>query len=153
MHLTILYVYTVFVREGIYGTANSFYFLPINDVWSMTVGAFPSPAQDYAEQSIDVRQLLFIHPTATYYMRASDDSMIEGGISNGDLLVINSAITAEHGDIVIAAMNGEFIVRQLQLGAIIHLIPLNRAYKPVRIGSDEELEIFGVVTYIVKSLR
>jgi DNA polymerase V len=117
------------------------------------MGAFPSPAQDYAEQSVDIRQLVDEHPTATYYMRASDDSMIEGGISNGDLLVVNSAKTAVHNDIVIAAVNGEFIVRQLQLRPVIQLMPLNRAYKPIQLGSDEALEVFGVVTYIVKSTR
>lgn len=117
------------------------------------MAAFPSPAQDYAEKSVDIRQLVDEHPTATYYMRASDDSMIEGGISNGDLLVVNSAKTAVHNDIVIAVVNGEFIVRQLQLRPVIQLMPLNRACKPIHLGSDEALEVFGVVTYIVKSTR
>ncbi|WP_374941748.1 translesion error-prone DNA polymerase V autoproteolytic subunit [Buttiauxella brennerae] len=119
----------------------------------MTMGAFPSPAQDYAEQSIDLHQLLVKHPTATYFVRASDDSMVDGGIGSGDLLVVDSATTAGHSDIVIAAVNGEFIVRQLQLRPAIQLTPLNRAYKPFYLGSEEALEIFGVVTYIVKSTR
>lgn len=115
------------------------------------MGAFPSPAQDYAEQSIDLHQLLVKHPGATYFVRASDDSMIEGGIGSGDLLVVDSARTAAHGEIVIVPVNGEFIVRQLQLRPIIQLMPLNRAYKAITLIPDEALEVFGVVTYIVKS--
>ncbi|WP_233338040.1 translesion error-prone DNA polymerase V autoproteolytic subunit [Buttiauxella sp. S04-F03] len=115
------------------------------------MGAFPSPAQDYAEQSINLHDLLVKHPTATYFVRASDDSMINGGIGKDDLLVVDSAKTAVHNNIVIAAINGEFIVRQLQLRPVIQLMPLNRAYKPTFIGTDAALEIFGVVTFIVKS--
>ncbi|HKM96450.1 MAG TPA: translesion error-prone DNA polymerase V autoproteolytic subunit [Buttiauxella sp.] len=115
------------------------------------MGAFPSPAQDYAEHSLDLHQLLVKHPTATYFVRASDDSMIEGSIGKGDLLVVDSAKTAVHHDIVIAAVNGEFTVRQLSLRPIVQLMPLNRAYKPFCLGSEEALEVFGVVTYIIKS--
>lgn len=117
------------------------------------MGAFPSPAQDYAEQRMNLSDFVVIHPTATYYVRSSDNSMIDGGIGDSDLLVVDSAITAQHGNIVIAAINGEFIVRQLQLRPFIQLIPLNNAYKSIRPGSEENLDIFGVVTYIIKSTR
>ena len=59
---------------------------------------FPSPAADYVEQRIDLNQLLIQHPSATYFVKASGDSMIDGGISDGDLLIVDSAITASHGD-------------------------------------------------------
>jgi DNA polymerase V len=117
------------------------------------MGAFPSPAQDYAEQSIDLHQLLVKHPTATYFVRASGDAMVEGGIGNGDLLVVDSSVTARHSDIVIAVINGDFIVRQLQLRPIIQLAAFNHAYKPIRLDAEDALEIFGVVTYIIKSTR
>ncbi|WES66503.1 translesion error-prone DNA polymerase V autoproteolytic subunit [Superficieibacter sp. HKU1] len=112
---------------------------------------FPSPAQDYVEQRIDLNELMIHHPSATYFVRASGDSMIEGGISDGDLLIVDSSRTAEHGDIVIASVEGEFTVKQLQLRPVIRLNPLNKAYVPILIGCDEVLEIFGVVTYIVKA--
>lgn len=76
---------------------------------------FPSPAQDYVEQRIDLNELLVSHPTSTYFVKAAGDSMIDGGISDGDLLVVDSSRTAEHGSIVIAAVSGEFTVKQLQL--------------------------------------
>ncbi|MCZ4151599.1 DNA polymerase V subunit UmuD, partial [Escherichia coli] len=67
---------------------------------------FPSPAADYVEQRIDLNQLVIQHPSATYFVKAAGDSMIEAGIGDGDLLVVDSAITASHGDIVIAAVDG-----------------------------------------------
>lgn len=112
---------------------------------------FPSPAADYVERRIDLNELLIAHPSATYFVRASGDSMIEGGISDGDLLVVDSSRTAEHGDIVIAAVEGEFTVKRLQLHPIVMLKPENAAYRPIMIGSEDNLEVFGVVTYIVKS--
>ena len=75
---------------------------------------FPSPAQDYVEKRIDLNELLVQHPSATYFVKAAGDSMIDAGIDEGDLLVVDSARKAEHGDIVIAAVGGEFTVKKLQ---------------------------------------
>ncbi len=77
--------------------------------------AFLHRQQITTEQRIDLNQLLIQHPSATYFVKASGDSMIDGGISDGDLLIVDSAITASHGDIVIAAVDGEFTVKKLQL--------------------------------------
>lgn len=113
---------------------------------------FPSPAADYVEQRIDLNQLLIQHPSATYFVKASGDSMIDGGISDGDLLV-DSAITASHGDIVIAAVDGEFTVKKLQLRPTVQLIPMNSAYSPITISSEDTLDVFGVVIHVVKAMR
>ncbi|PTA95548.1 DNA polymerase V subunit UmuD [Kluyvera sp. Nf5] len=113
---------------------------------------FPSPAADYVEQRIDLNELLIHHPSATYFVKASGDSMIEAGISEGDLLVVDSSRTAQHGDIVIAAVDGEFTVKRLQLRPSIQLIPMNSAYQPIRVTSEDTLDIFGVVTFIVKAV-
>ncbi|WET42520.1 translesion error-prone DNA polymerase V autoproteolytic subunit [Citrobacter enshiensis] len=112
---------------------------------------FPSPAQDYVEQRIDLNELLVQHPSATYFVKASGDSMIDAGISEGDLLVVDSSRKAEHGDIVIAAVDGEFTVKRLQLRPTVQLNPENRAWSPIIVGSEETLDVFGVVTFIVKS--
>lgn len=114
---------------------------------------FPSPAADYVERRIDLNDMLIPHPSATYFVKALGDSMIEGGISDGDLLVVDSSRTAEHGDIVIASVAGEFTVKRLQLRPTVQLIPMNRAYSPIVVGREETLDIFGVVTYIIKSTR
>lgn len=112
---------------------------------------FPSPAADYVEQRIDLNELLVAHPSSTYFVKAAGDSMIEAGISDGDLLVVDSARTAEHGDIVIAAVAGEFTVKRLQLRPTVQLNPMNSAYSPIMVGSEDTLDVFGVVTFIVKS--
>jgi len=114
---------------------------------------FPSPAQDYVEKTLDMNEWLIQHPSATYFVRAAGDSMIEGGISDGDLLVVDASLKADHGDIIIAAVDGEFTVKQLQLRPVLQLNPLNRAYRPIPILSEDALEVFGVVTFIVKATR
>ena len=114
---------------------------------------FPSPAADYVEQRIDLNQLLIQHPSATYFVKASGDSMIDGGISDGDLLIVDSAITSSHGDIVIAAVDGEFTVKKLQLRPTVQLIPMNSAYSPIIISSEDTLDVFGVVIHVVKAMR
>ncbi|ALR78924.1 translesion error-prone DNA polymerase V autoproteolytic subunit [[Enterobacter] lignolyticus] len=118
---------------------------------SLVPCGFPSPAQDYVEKRIDLNELLVSHPSATYFVKASGDSMVEAGIGDGDLLVVDSALTAEHGNIVIAAVDGEFTVKRLQLRPTVQLIPMNSAYKPIVIESEGQLSIFGVVTFIIKA--
>lgn len=112
---------------------------------------FPSPAQDYVERRIDLNELMIRHPSATYFVKSTGDSMIQAGIGEGDLLVVDSARKAVHGNIVIAAVDGEFTVKRLQLHPTVMLKPENPAYRSIMIGSEDNLEVFGVVTYIVKS--
>lgn len=104
---------------------------------------FPSPAQDYVEQQLDLNDLLVQRPSATYFIKVSGDSMIDGGISDGDMLVVDSSVKADHGAIVVASVEGEFTVKKLQLRPTIQLVPMNSAYSPIHIGSEEALEIFG----------
>lgn len=114
---------------------------------------FPSPAADYVEQCIDLNELLIQHPSSTYFVKTAGDSMIDAGIGDGDLLVVDSSRTASHGDIVIAAVEGEFTVKRLQLRPTVQLNPMNSAYSPIIIGSEDVLDIFGVVTFIVKAVN
>ncbi|MEX9253124.1 translesion error-prone DNA polymerase V autoproteolytic subunit [Pseudenterobacter timonensis] len=114
---------------------------------------FPSPAQDYIEESLDLNKLVIKHPSATYFVRVSGDSMIGAGISNGDLLVVDRSLSAAHGDIVIAAVGGEFTVKELQTYPRFQLLPHNANYSPIVFDTEEELQIFGVVTFTLKSNR
>ncbi|KFD17052.1 MULTISPECIES: translesion error-prone DNA polymerase V autoproteolytic subunit [Tatumella] len=113
---------------------------------------FPSPAQDYVEQRIDLNQLLIRHPGATYFVRVSGDSMIEGGIDDGDMLIVDSSLKAGHGDIVVAAVTGEFTVKQLMLRPSLHLRPMNITHSVITISDADQFEIFGVVKHVVKTL-
>ena len=114
---------------------------------------FPSPAADYVEQRIDLNQLLIQHPSATYFVKASGDSMIDGGISDGDLLIVVCDFTDSNGDIVIADVDGEFTFKKLQLRPTVQLIPMNSAYSPITISSEDTLDVFGVVIHVVKAMR
>ncbi|MGO3910065.1 translesion error-prone DNA polymerase V autoproteolytic subunit [Huaxiibacter chinensis] len=112
---------------------------------------FPSPAQDYVEDRIDLNKLVVTHPNATYFVKVSGDSMIGVGIGEGDLLVVDRALTAGHGNIVVAAVDGEFTVKELQTVPFLALVPHNPQYQPITFQPDEEVQIFGVVTYSLKS--
>ncbi|MTD39731.1 translesion error-prone DNA polymerase V autoproteolytic subunit [Erwinia sp. CPCC 100877] len=114
---------------------------------------FPSPAQDYVEARIDLNSLVVQRPSATYFVKAAGESMIQAGIASGDLLVVDRSLTARHGDIVIAALDGEFTVKELQTRPQVRLVPHNPAYRPIVPGEGENLEIFGVVTWILKPVH
>lgn len=113
---------------------------------------FPSPAQDYVEQRIDLNKLIVQHPSSTYFVRVSGESMTGAGINDGDMLVVDSALRASHGDIVVASVEGEFTVKRLQLQPCLQLMPMNREFKPIAISTEDALEVFGVVTYVIKSV-
>ncbi len=114
---------------------------------------FPSPAQDYVEERLDLNKLLVKHPSATYFVRVSGESMMGAGIGDGDLLVVDRALTAVNGDIVVAAVAGEFTVKELRTRPVVQLIAHNAKYAPIVFHAEEELQIFGVVTFTVKSNR
>lgn len=114
---------------------------------------FPSPAQDYAEQALDLNQLCIRHPAATFFVRVSGDSMVHAGISHDDILVVDRSIEARHGDIVVATVHNEFTVKELCTRPQLALLPHNSRYKPIMISNEHELAIFGVVTTIVRQLK
>jgi len=100
---------------------------------------FPSPAQDYTEQTIDLNQLCVAHPAATYFVRAAGDSMVDYGIRDGDLLVVDRSRKALHGCVVVAAVDGEFTVKKLQLEPSVALFPGDLAYRPIHFSERSEL--------------
>ena len=97
---------------------------------------FPSPAQDYMDKSLDFNKELISHPAATFYAKVTGESMINAGISDGDIVVIDRALEPKHNDIVVAFINGEFTMKYLDLTyrdcGEIWLRPGNFSYKPLR---------------------
>ena len=114
---------------------------------------FPSPATDYCERKLDLNDLCIQKPAATYFGRAQGDSMLDAGIFPGDVLVIDRSIDASHGDIVIAAVNGELTVKLLETKPQTRLVPMNSQYAPIVLPEGTHLEIFGVATNVIHSLR
>ncbi|MDZ7324921.1 translesion error-prone DNA polymerase V autoproteolytic subunit [Kosakonia sacchari] len=113
---------------------------------------FPSPAQDYVEKELDLNEYCIRHRSATYYLRAHGDSMQDGFLFSGDLLVVDSAMKPVNGDIVVAGMGAEFTVKRLITRPQLCLQPMNPAFPPIYPDPDE-LQIFGVVTHIIHRTR
>jgi SOS-response transcriptional repressor LexA len=80
------------------------------------VAGFPSPAEQYLEPPLDLNELLVKRPAATYFVRVEGDSMIEAGIHDGDLLVVDRSLRPASGDVIIASVDGDFTVKTLRLG-------------------------------------
>ncbi|MDE6078243.1 MAG: translesion error-prone DNA polymerase V autoproteolytic subunit [Muribaculaceae bacterium] len=118
---------------------------------------FPSPAQDYMDKSLDFNRELISHPAATFYAKVVGQSMINAGIDEGDIIVVDRALTPCQDDIVVAYVNGEFTMKYLDLSmrdfGEIWLRPGNDAYPPFRITPDDDCVIWGVVSKIIKNLR
>lgn len=114
---------------------------------------FPSPAQDYVEDTLDLNELCIDHPAATFFVRVEGESMVDAGIFPGDILVVDRALNASHGDIVIACIHGEMTVKELALNPSVQLIPHNPSFAPIEISEESELDIFGVVTNVVRRVR
>ena len=115
---------------------------------------FPSPAEDYLNESLDFNRDLIKHPEATFYGRVQGDSMIGAGICDGDIAVIDRSIEAEHGNVVVAYINNEFTVKFLDLThkreGYIELKPANDAFQPIRIDDNDNFEVWGVVIWTIK---
>lgn len=118
---------------------------------------FPSPAQDYLHDSLDFNRDLIRNPEATFYGRVEGDSMIEAGICDGDIAVIDRSIEPNDGDIVVGYVNNEFTIKYLDLkhrkDGYIELRPANKAFKPIRIHADDDFEVWGVVVWTIKNWR
>ncbi|SET53356.1 translesion error-prone DNA polymerase V autoproteolytic subunit [Thorsellia anophelis] len=120
---------------------------------SKVSAGFPSPAQDYIEQTLDLNQLCIQHPAATFFVRVEGDSMIEVGIFQDDILTVDRSLIPKHGEIVIACVNGEFTVKELSLKPTIALIARNKKYAPIYLKDGDNLDIFGVVTNVIRRMR
>ena len=114
---------------------------------------FPSPAQDYMGESIDLNRELVRHPATTFYARAVGDSMKGCGIDDGDLLVIDKSIEPREGDIVVAFIDGDFTLKKVKLepdGSCLWLMPANEDYPPIKVTEDNHFVVWGVLTYNIK---
>lgn len=115
---------------------------------------FPSPADDFVEAWLDLNEHLIEHRDATFFLKASGDSMIGAGIQEGNLLVVDRSLEARHGDIVIAVIDGELTVKRLEKRrGHIRLIAENPAYAPIELQDGQELTIWGVVTSVIQRIK
>lgn len=114
---------------------------------------FPSPADDFKELRISIDQEVVRNEEATFYARVSGESMQGAGLDDGDLLVIDRSLEPQHDKIAVCFIDGEFTVKRLKVGPKgIFLMPENPKYQPIEVTEDNELIIWGIVTYVLKRL-
>ncbi|MBA21987.1 MAG: peptidase S24 [Flavobacteriales bacterium] len=114
---------------------------------------FPSPADDFKELRISIDREVVKNEEATFYARVAGESMQGAGLDDGDLLVIDRSKEPQDNSIAVCFVDGEFTVKRLKVEAdCIYLIPENKKYKPIRVTEDNELIIWGVVTFVVKKV-
>ncbi len=114
---------------------------------------FPSPADDFKEIRISLDTELVRNKDATFYARVSGDSMIEAGLDDGDLIVIDRSLDHENGKIAVCFIDGEFTVKRIKKEeGKLFLMPQNKMYKPIEIKEGNELIIWGIVEYVIKKV-
>jgi DNA polymerase V len=124
-------------------------------VWLLThsvQAGFPSPADDFAVKRIDLNEVLIRHPEATYYLRVRGHSMRDAGIADGDVLLVDRLLPAQHGHVVVAIIEGEFTVKRLfARGGQVKLQADNPAFPDIVPHEGQTMEIWGTVIHAIKT--
>ena len=111
---------------------------------------FPSPAGDYLEGKLDLNRLLITHPVATYIFRVKGSSMAAERIWDGDLLIIDTAVNAKSGDIILAVLDGSFVVKKIAIHKDhIVLVSVRSDRTPLLIKPERDFAIWGKVIYSI----
>ena len=114
---------------------------------------FPSPADDFKEIRISLDKELVKNGDATFYARVSGNSMEDAGLSDGDLIVVDRSLDIEKNKIAVCFIDGEFTVKRIVIrNKKIYLKPENKDFKEIEINNNNELIIWGIVTYVIKSV-
>ena len=121
----------------------------LND--SVSAG-FPSPADDYTEENIDLNEHLISNPSSTFFLRVKGESMINAGIKDKDLIIVDKSLIAKPGDIVIAMIDGEFTIKRLSIkNDELYLKAENHNYPDFSFKNHIDVQIWGVVIYSIHS--
>ncbi len=111
---------------------------------------FPSPAEDFMDLDLNLQAYLVQHPSATFCVRVTGDSMQNAGIFSGDVMVVDRALEPKNNTIVLAVLDGEFTVKRIQKkGNQLFLKPENQTFKPIEITEEMDFKVWGVVTHII----
>ena len=113
---------------------------------------FPSPADDYTEENIDLNEHLISNPFSTFFLRVKGESMLNAGIKDKDLIIVDKSLRAKPGDIVIAMIDGEFTIKRLSIkNNELYLKAENPNYPDFRFKNHIDIQIWGVVIYSIHS--
>jgi DNA polymerase V len=115
---------------------------------------FPSPADDYVEQKLDLNTFLIDHPASTFFVRVQGESMIGAGIFNNDLLIVDRSIEPANGRIIIAVVDQEFTVKRFyKIGQAVHLVPENKDFETIILSHEDQFSVWGVVTNVIHNVE
>jgi len=114
---------------------------------------FPSPAADFDGTKISLDKVVVKNQEATFYARAKGNSMTGAGIDDGDILVIDRSLEPKNNKIAVCYIDGEFTVKRIKIEKeCVYLIPENTDYNPIKVTAENDLIIWGIVTYVLKSV-
>ena len=121
---------------------------------SLISAGFPSPADDYTEENIDLNDILITNPSSTFFLRVKGDSMINSGIQDEDLIIVDKSLIAKPGNIVIAILDGDFTVKTLaKKNNTLYLKAENNNYPDFNFSNYSDVQIWGVVIYVIHNLK
>ena len=127
-----------------------------NGQWLVDQGisaGFPSPADDFKKVRISLDRELIKNKESTFYARVSGNSMINAGLENGDLIVNDRTMSPENNKIAVCFLDGEFTVKRIvKKDKRLYLKPENNNYETIEIKTDNNLVLWGIVTYVIKSV-
>ena len=115
---------------------------------------FPSPADDFKEIRISLDKELVKNKESTFYARVSGNSMEDAGLSDGDMIIIDKSLIPQNNKIAVCFLDGEFTIKRVvKRNNNLYLKPENKNYEEILISEDNELMIWGIVTYVVKCVN
>ncbi len=116
---------------------------------------FPSPAEDIGEK-LDLIQLLVRHKASTFFFRVSGVSMVDAGMDEGDIIIVDRSLSPYNGCKAVCYLDGEYTVKAVEItDKTVRLLPANQnnnAYRPIEVTADNQFAIWGVVTYVIKKM-
>ena len=114
---------------------------------------FPSPAADFDENKISLDAVLVKNRETTFYAKASGTSMIGAGIDDGDIMVIDRSLEPKNNKVAVCLLDGEFTVKRIKITKEeVFLMPENKLFEPIKITDENQLVIWGIVTYVIKKV-
>lgn len=123
------------------------------EVKTANATGFGAAADDYAERGIDLNEELVRNKPATFFFRMNGDAMIDAGIFDNDIIIVDRSLKPTNGKVIVAVLNGELLVRRYQQNfSSAFLIPDNKRFKPINLAEFTNFAVWGVVTYVIHPL-
>ena len=124
-----------------------------HDVPMANASGFGAAADDYMERGIDLNEQLIRNKPATFFMKVSGSSMINAGIFDGDIVIVDRSIKPQNGKIVIAVLDGEMLIRRYEKTINrLRLVPETPKLSSIEVSEFMDFKIWGVVIYAIRSL-